>query len=172
VRTCDAFGLPLVVLVDTPGFMPGRQQETRGVLRHGADLLRAFANARVPRVTVILRKAYGGAFIAMNSRGLGADLTCAWPDAEIGIMSPGAAAIALRGRTTAAGEQRMAAAAAAREGFIDEVVAPNDTPSRLRRFLDDCAPAPRRTRAAGRRAAATRRRPPMSLAPSASEVPR
>ena len=86
VDTCTAFGVPLVVLVDTPGFMPGRRQETNGIIRHGAGLVRAFAAAPVPRATVILRKAYGGAYIAMNSAGLGATVTFAWPSAEIGIM--------------------------------------------------------------------------------------
>ena len=79
VRTCNAFGLPLVVLVDTPGFMPGTKQEQVGVIRHGAKLVHAFAEATVPKVTVVLRKAFGGAFIAMNSRDLGADFAFAWP---------------------------------------------------------------------------------------------
>ncbi|SDH46860.1 propionyl-CoA carboxylase beta chain [Lentzea fradiae] len=86
VRMCDAFGLPLVTLVDTPGFMPGRAQETEGVIRRGAKLLYAFAEATVPRVTVILRKAYGGAYIVMNSKQIGADRVFAWPTAEIGVM--------------------------------------------------------------------------------------
>ena len=79
VDACDRFGLPLVVLVDTPGFMPGRRQEEAGVIRHGASLLRAFAAASVPRLTVVLRKAYGGAVITMNSKELGADMVFAWP---------------------------------------------------------------------------------------------
>ena len=87
VDACDRFGLPLVVLVDTPGFMPGAAQERGGVIRHGAALLRAFAAARVPKLTVVLRKAYGGAVITMNSRDLGADMVFAWPGAEIGIMA-------------------------------------------------------------------------------------
>jgi acetyl-CoA carboxylase carboxyltransferase component len=91
VRTCDAFGLPLLVLVDTPGFMPGTRQEAAGVIRHGADLLRAFTAARSRRVTVIMRKAYGGAFITMNSKDIGATASFAWPEAEIGIMGPRAA---------------------------------------------------------------------------------
>ena len=91
IRTCDAFGVPLLVLVDTPGFMPGTRQESAGVIRHGADLLRAFAAARCARVTVVLRKAYGGAFITMNSKDLGAHAAFAWPSAEIGIMGPRAA---------------------------------------------------------------------------------
>ncbi len=87
VDRCQRFGLPLVVLVDTPGFMPGRKQEQEAVIRHGAGLLRAFAGATVPKLTVVLRKAYGGAVITMNSRDLGADVVYAWPGAEIGIMA-------------------------------------------------------------------------------------
>ncbi|GAB2953051.1 acyl-CoA carboxylase subunit beta [Nonomuraea fastidiosa] len=86
VRMCDAFGVPLLVLVDTPGFLPGRRQEAEGVIRRGAKLLFAFSEATVPRVTVILRKAYGGAYIVMNSRNLGADAVLAWPGAEIAVM--------------------------------------------------------------------------------------
>src|SRR5918992_2835842 len=88
VRTCNSYGLPLVVLVDTPGFLPGTKQEGLGVIRHGAKLLHAFAEAVVPKVTVVVRKAYGGGYITMNSRDLGADLVLAWPSAEIGIMGP------------------------------------------------------------------------------------
>jgi acetyl-CoA carboxylase carboxyltransferase component len=87
VGFCDSFGLPLIAVVDTPGFMPGSRQERAGVIRHGASLVRAFAAARVPKLTVVLRKSYGGAYITMNSRDLGADLVLAWPDAELGIMS-------------------------------------------------------------------------------------
>ena len=86
VRMCNSFGLPLLVLVDTPGFLPGSRQESDGVIRHGAKLLHAFAEATVPSVTVILRKAFGGAFVAMNSRTLGADCVFAWPRAELGVM--------------------------------------------------------------------------------------
>jgi len=81
VRTCDAYGLPLIVLVDTPGFLPGTRQERGGVIRHGAKLLHAFAEATVPRLTVVLRKAYGGAYITMNSKDLGAHFSFAWPSA-------------------------------------------------------------------------------------------
>jgi acetyl-CoA/propionyl-CoA carboxylase carboxyl transferase subunit len=88
VRTCDALGVPLVVLVDVPGYLPGRTEEWDGVVRRGAKLLHAFAEAAVPRVTVVLRKAFGGAFIAMNSRSLGASAVYAWPTAEVGIMHP------------------------------------------------------------------------------------
>ena len=86
VSKCDAFGIPLLVLVDTPGYMPGTKQEGAGVIRHGAGLVHAFAQATVPRITLIVRKAFGGAFIAMNSKDLGADYVFAWPGAEIGVM--------------------------------------------------------------------------------------
>ena len=86
VNGCDAFGPPLVVLADTPGFLPGAAQEAGGVIRHGAKLVHAFAAASVPRITVVLRKAYGGAFIATNGRDLGADLLLAWPRAQMGVM--------------------------------------------------------------------------------------
>ena len=86
VRLCDAFGLPLVTLVDTPGFLPGTHQERNGVIRKGAKLLYAFAEATVPRVTLVLRKAFGGAYIVMNSKSLGADAVFAWPDAELAVM--------------------------------------------------------------------------------------
>lgn len=146
VRTCDAFGLPLVVLVDTPGFLPGRTQEQRGIIRHGADLLRAFAAATVPRVTVILRQAYGGAYITMNARDLGADLVFAWPEARIGIMSS-QQVVSIIGRREIAravdpeAHQLMLAAryaseyqsanVVAQEGFVDEVIAPSETRDRL-----------------------------------------
>jgi len=91
VAFCDSFGLPLIAFVDTPGFMPGSRQERAGGIRHGASLVRAFASARVPKLTVVLRKSYGGAYITMNSRDLGADLVLAWPAAELGIMGAQAA---------------------------------------------------------------------------------
>ncbi|MGZ3146198.1 carboxyl transferase domain-containing protein [Lentzea chajnantorensis] len=108
VRMCDAFGLPLVTLVDTPGFMPGKAQETDGVIRRGAKLLYAFAEATVPRVTVILRKAYGGAYIVMNSKQLGADRVFAWPTAEIGVMgAEGAVEIVFRRELAANPDRRQ-----------------------------------------------------------------
>ena len=139
---CDSFGLPLLAVVDTPGFMPGSRQEQLGVIRHGASLVRAFASARVPKLTVVLRKAYGGAYITMNSRDLGADLVLAWPHAELGIMSARSAVGIVNRRELAAAEDRDAelgrlaalyaeehllADAAAAGGFIDEVVDPVDT---------------------------------------------
>jgi adenylyl-sulfate kinase len=146
VRTCDAFGVPLLVLVDTPGFMPGTRQESAGVIRHGAELLRAFAAASCVRVTVILRKAFGGAFITMNSKDLGADAAFAWPAAEIGIMGARAAIEILDRRRlleAAAPEEEAAVLArhyaeahlspdiAARLGVIDAVIDPAETRRRV-----------------------------------------
>jgi acetyl-CoA carboxylase carboxyltransferase component len=137
VRSCDLYGIPLVVLVDTPGFLPGSAQEKLGVIRHGAKLVHAFAAATVPRITVVLRKAFGGAFIAMNSRELGADLVLAWPQAQLGVMGAGQAAGLVHRRAIAAADDparerdrfaadyerdRLSAAAAAREGVVDEIV--------------------------------------------------
>jgi acetyl-CoA/propionyl-CoA carboxylase carboxyl transferase subunit len=102
VRMCDAFGVPLIVLVDVPGYLPGVQQEWDGVVRRGAKLLHAFAEANVPRVTVITRKAYGGAYIAMNSRSLGATKVLAWPTAEVAVMGSVAAVRILHRRAIAA----------------------------------------------------------------------
>jgi acetyl-CoA carboxylase carboxyltransferase component len=146
VRTCNAFGLPLVVLVDTPGFMPGTRQESAGVIRHGAKLLHAFAEATVPKMSVVMRKAFGGAYITMNSRDLGADYAFAWPQAEIGVMAAKQAVGIISRREIAAsedpaaaraaladeyGEQHLGAELAARQGFIDEVIEPRETRDRL-----------------------------------------
>jgi acetyl-CoA carboxylase carboxyltransferase component len=146
VSFCDSFGLPLIAVVDTPGFMPGSRQERAGVIRRGASLVRAFAAARVPKLTVVLRKSYGGAYITMNSRDLGADLVLAWPEAELGIMSARAAvgivnrrellaasdADAARTRLADAyADEHLRADAAAASGFIDEIVEPGQTRERL-----------------------------------------
>jgi acetyl-CoA carboxylase carboxyltransferase component len=154
VRACDRFGVPLVVLVDTPGFMPGSAQESAGIIRHGAGLVRAFAAARVPRVTVILRKAYGGAYITMNSKDLGANATFAWHGAEVGIMGPQAAVRILHRRRLAEAEDpaaaadRLAAEYAARHitaerahelGLLDDVIASADTRARLVAELERAA---------------------------------
>ncbi|MEX2023813.1 MAG: carboxyl transferase domain-containing protein, partial [Thermoleophilaceae bacterium] len=147
VRTCNAFGLPVVVLVDTPGFLPGTRQEAGGVIRHGAKLLYAFAEATVPRITVVLRKAYGGGFITMSSLALGADLVLAWPGAQIGVVgAPQAVGILHRRELAAAAdpvaerdrlaadyaERHLGAGVAAASGFVDEVVTPAETRGRLR----------------------------------------
>ena len=146
VRTCNAFGLPLVVLVDTPGFLPGTRQEQGGVIRHGAKLVHAFAEASVPKVTVVLRKAFGGAFIAMNARDLGADYVFAWPQAQIGVMGAKQAVTIVNRRDIAAAEdpqaargrfaseyadEHLSASVAAAEGYVDEVIPPDDTRRRL-----------------------------------------
>ncbi len=100
VQFCDAFNIPLVTLVDVPGFLPGVDQEHGGIIRHGAKLLYAYCNATVPRVQVVLRKAYGGAYIVMDSRSIGADLSLAWPTNEIAVMgAEGAANVVFRARS-------------------------------------------------------------------------
>ena len=101
VRFCDAFNLPLVTFVDTPGFLPGRDQEWRGMIRHGAQLVFAYAEATVPRFCVILRKAYGGAYIVMDAKSMGNDLCLAWPSAEIAVMGAAGAIEILHRRTLA-----------------------------------------------------------------------
>jgi len=156
VRSCNAFGLPLVVLVDTPGFLPGTKQEELGVIRHGAKLLHAFAEAVVPKLTVVLRKAYGGGYITMNSKDLGADLALAWPDAEIGIMGPKQAVGIVHKRALAEADdpeaerdrlaadyanEHVSAEMAACQGFIDELVEPADTRRRLGGALRTLSPA-------------------------------
>jgi acetyl-CoA carboxylase carboxyltransferase component len=158
VRSCNSFGLPLLVLVDTPGFLPGSRQEKDGVIRHGSKLVHAFAEATVPSVTLILRKAFGGAFIAMNSKALGADYVFAWPEAELGVMGAAQAVGILNRREIAAAEdpeaarRRLAAAyaaehlhvdAASAEGFIDEVIAPHSSRPRIASCLDALADADR-----------------------------
>jgi acetyl-CoA/propionyl-CoA carboxylase carboxyl transferase subunit len=157
VRTCDAFGVPLVVLADVPGYLPGRAQEWDGVVRRGAKLLHAFADAAVPRVTVVTRKAYGGAFIAMNSRSLGATSVLAWPCAEVGVMSPSAAVGLLhRRRLAAVAEKDRPALAdqlaadyartsgglhrAVELGIVDAVIAPSETRREIVKVLAMVAP--------------------------------
>jgi acetyl-CoA/propionyl-CoA carboxylase carboxyl transferase subunit len=118
VRMCDALGVPLVVVVDVPGYLPGVGQEREGVVRRGAKLLHAFAGASVPRVTVVTRKAFGGAYIAMNSKGLGATTVLAWPTAEIGIMNARSAVQVLHRRELAAAPDEDA-----RESLLQQLVA-------------------------------------------------
>ncbi len=142
VNICDRMRIPLVVLVDTPGFLPGGRQERAGVIRHGASLLRAFSCATVPKLTITLRQAYGGAHIVMNSRGLGADLTLAWPGSAIGIMGARQAVTIIERRSIAAGanvdmlaeryaQEQLRAAVSAARGHIDEIVQPEQTRKRL-----------------------------------------
>ena len=145
VQCCDAFGLPLLTFVDCGGFRPGRDLEWRGMIRHGAELVHAYANATVPRLCVVLRKAYGGAYIAMDSRGLGNDLCLAWPTAEIAVMgAPGAVAVLQRKKLAAVADPAERAqlqaeleadytrrlcspAVAAERGYVDDVIDPHDT---------------------------------------------
>jgi acetyl-CoA/propionyl-CoA carboxylase carboxyl transferase subunit len=159
VRMCDAFGIPLVVLVDVPGYLPGLGQEWDGVVRRGAKLLHAFAEAVVPRVTVVTRKSYGGAYIAMNSRSLGATAVLAWPEAEVAIMGAASAVEILHRRKLAevegvdrealraalAAEHELLAGGVARAmsiGAVNDVVAPEHTRRRVGELLAS-APASR-----------------------------
>jgi acetyl-CoA carboxylase carboxyltransferase component len=148
IGMCDRLGVPMIVLVDTPGFMPGSRQEGAGIIRHGATLVRAFAAASVPRITLVVKKAYGGAFITMNSKDLGADLVLAWPHAEIGIMGAAQAVSIVRRREIEASDPETAEAlareyaeehlrpeAAAACGAVDEIVEPRTTRSYLNSAL-------------------------------------
>jgi acetyl-CoA carboxylase carboxyltransferase component len=142
VRTCDAFNIPLVTFVDVPGFLPGVNQEHEGIIRHGAKLLYAFCEATVPRIQIITRKAYGGAYVVMNSKSIGADLAYAWPTAELAVMGPqGAVEIVYRRELQQAADPVARRAelvaeytekyanpyAAAERGYVDDVIDPADT---------------------------------------------
>ena len=146
VRFCDAFNIPLLVFEDVPGFLPGTDQEWNGIIKHGAKLLYAFCEATVPRITVITRKAYGGAYDVMNSKHIGGDLNLAWPTAEIAVMGPkGAVEIIYRNQIAAADDPQAAMDAfieeyrekfanpyvAAEYGYVDDVIKPSDTRERL-----------------------------------------
>ena len=163
VRTCDCFNVPLLTLVDVPGFLPGVDQEHRGIIRHGAKLLYAYAEATVPKVTVITRKAYGGAYDVMSSKHVRGDLNFAWPTAEIAVMGvEGAVNIVFKDRIASAAEPDAERAAllteyqerfanpyvAASRGYIDEVIRPSETRSRVAGALavldGKRQPAPRR----------------------------
>jgi acetyl-CoA carboxylase carboxyltransferase component len=151
IRYCNAFNIPIVTLEDMPGYLPGVDQEHAGVIRHGAKLLYAYSEATVPKVTVIIRKAYGGGYIAMNSRHLGADFVFAWPTAEIAVMGPeGAANIVFKKEIDEAenpAEMRKQKIqeykdkfanpfVAASKGYIDEVIEPAETRARLIHSLE------------------------------------
>jgi acetyl-CoA carboxylase carboxyltransferase component len=144
VAFCDAFNLPIVTLVDTPGFYPGKDLEWRGMIRHGAQLVFAYGRATVPRICLILRKSYGGAYIVMDSKRMGNDLCLAWPTAELAVMGAGQAAAILMRRASA--EERVAFEAdyserllnpyiAAERGFIDAVIEPAATRAEIGRAL-------------------------------------
>ncbi len=151
VRFCDAFNIPLIVLEDVPGFMPGLNQEHGGIIRHGAKLLYAFCEATTPKLTVIVRKAYGGAYCVMNPRHIGADLVLAWPSAEIAVMGPeGAVNVIFRRELNEALDQAARKAelvadyrrrfanpyVAAAAGYIDNVIEPRETRTRLINALE------------------------------------
>ena len=143
IRFCDCFNIPLVNLVDVPGFLPGMNQEYGGIIRHGAKVLYAYSEATVPKITVITRKSYGGAYIGMCSKHLGADMVFAWPMAEIAVMGPaGAANIIFRGdpEVEAKSQQYVDEFAtpykAAERGYVDQVIEPQETRRRILQALD------------------------------------
>ena len=151
VRTCDAFNIPLITFVDVPGFLPGTDQEYGGIIRHGAKLLYAYCEATVPRIQVITRKAYGGAYVVMNSKSIGADLAFAWPSAELAVMGPqGAVEIVYRRELQLAADpvarrtelvdeyiERYANPyVAAERGYVDDVIDPSETRRVLIRSLE------------------------------------
>jgi len=142
IRFCDCFNIPIVTLVDVPAFMPGRNQEHGGIIRHGAKMLFAYSEATVPKISVIMRKAYGGAYIAMNSKGLAADIVYAWPIAEIAVMGASGAVSIIGRKAIEAAEDKTAKReelieeynekfmnpyVAAARGFVDEVIKPDET---------------------------------------------
>jgi acetyl-CoA carboxylase carboxyltransferase component len=142
VRTCDQFNIPLVTFVDVPGFLPGTDQEYGGIIRHGAKLLYAYCEATVPRIQVITRKAYGGAYVVMNSKSIGADLAYAWPSAELAVMGPNGAVEIVYRRELAEAADPVARKAelveeyterhanpyeAAERGYVDDVIDPAET---------------------------------------------
>ncbi|NDC28614.1 MAG: methylmalonyl-CoA carboxyltransferase, partial [Crocinitomicaceae bacterium] len=146
VRFCDSFNIPLLVFEDVPGFLPGTDQEWRGIITHGAKLLYAFSEATVPRITVITRKAYGGAYCVMNSKSIGADLVFAWPSAEIAVMGAKGAAEIIFKREIAEADDSQAKLLekeaeygdlfanpyrAAERGIVDEVIFPAETRNKL-----------------------------------------
>jgi propionyl-CoA carboxylase beta chain len=142
IRFCDAFNIPLLTFVDVPGFLPGTDQEHNGIIKHGAKLLYAYGEASVPKITVITRKAYGGAYIVMNSKHLRGDVNYAWANAEIAVMGPeGAVEIIFRedardpeSKAKRVAEYREKFASpfvAASRGFVDEVIRPQNTRKRI-----------------------------------------
>lgn len=151
VRFCDCFNIPIITLVDVPAFMPGSTQEHNGIVRHGAKVLYAYSEATVPKITLILRKAFGGAYIAMNSKLMGADIVYAWPIAEIAVMgAEGAVNIIFRKQVAKADDPQaeyqklvegyenafMNPYAAAARGYVDEVIHPADTRKKLKAALE------------------------------------
>lgn len=144
VSMCDSFNLPLLTLVDTSGFMPGKDLEWRGIIRHGAELVFAYAEATVPRVCLVLRKAYGGAYIVMDSKAMGNDVCLAWPSAELAVMGAEGAVSVLHRRASAQERARLVEEyeqrflnpyVAAERGYVDAVIDPADTRKELCRWL-------------------------------------
>ena len=151
IRFCDCFNIPILTLVDVPAFLPGSQQEHGGIIRHGAKMLYAYSEATVPKVSVIMRKAYGGAYIAMNSKGLGADIVYAWPIAEIAVMGAAGAVAIIGKRAIDAAEDPAAKRqelvdeynrkfmnpyVAAEHGYVDEVICPEETRQKVLAAFD------------------------------------
>jgi len=150
IRTCNAFNIPLVTLVDVPGFLPGLHQERGAVIDHGAKLLYAYCEATVPKLSVIVRKAYGGAYIVMSSKHVGGDINLAWPSAEIAVMGAAGAVEVLNHREIKAADDPAAKTeelkqvyedkflnpnVAASRGYLDAVIEPHETRHKLIRFL-------------------------------------
>lgn len=135
IRMCDSFNIPLLTLVDVPGFLPGRRQEESGIIHHGAKLLYAYSEAQVPKITVILRKAYGGAYCVMSSKNLGADVNLAWPTAEIAVMGTQGAKEVLAD-VSVADITSTGPYQAAKLGFLDDVISPNATRDKLCCYLE------------------------------------
>ena len=163
VRTCDCFNIPILTLVDSPGFLPGVDQEHRGIIRHGAKVLYAYAEASVPKISIVTRKAYGGAYVVMSSKYLGTDVTYAWPSAEIAVMgAEGAVDILYRKQILAAADQQAERKRlaedyrtrfnnpyfAASAGYIDDIIEPRETRSKVIQSLlalrDKSSPNPPR----------------------------
>jgi acetyl-CoA carboxylase carboxyltransferase component len=150
VRTMSSFGVPIVSLVDVPGFMPGSRQEHGGVIVHGAKLLYAYCEARVPRIAVVTRKAFGGAYIVMSSKHIGSDVNLAWPDAQISVMGAEGAVEILHGKELQGAldpkatfdelcaryrEEYLSVRVAAERGWVDEVIEPHDTRRKIAHYL-------------------------------------
>lgn len=146
VRFCDAFNIPLVTFVDSPGFLPGLDQEHRGIIRHGAKVLYAYSEATVPKISIITRKAYGGAYVVMSSKYLGTDVNYAWPSAEVAVMGPeGAVNIVYKQQIEAAADPAAERARlieeyrskysnpyrAANAGYVDDIIEPRETRSKI-----------------------------------------
>ena len=150
IRTCNAFNIPIISLVDVPGFLPGTGQEHNGVISHGAKLMYAYCEATVPKLAVIMRKAYGGAYIVMSSKHVGADVNLAWPTAEVAVMgAAGAVEVLFRKEIMSAEDQEQATvekveeyenkflnpARAMERGYVDAVISPSETRIKLYRHL-------------------------------------